>query len=80
MFEAASMQFEALGIKTGKISIDLPQMLKQKDDAVDGLTKGVAFLMKKTRSMCFWRWRYYISRQGAGMEQTEIKRSFLRRI
>ncbi|MEZ5896818.1 MAG: dihydrolipoyl dehydrogenase [Parvularculaceae bacterium] len=54
LFEAASMQFEALGIKTGKISIDLPQMLKQKDDAVDGLTKGVAFLMKKNKVDVFF--------------------------
>jgi dihydrolipoamide dehydrogenase len=49
LYEAAATQFEALGIKTGGVSLDLPQMLKQKDAAVDGLTKGVEFLMKKNK-------------------------------
>ena len=49
LYEAVEKQFESLGIKTGKVSLDLPQMLKQKADAVDGLTKGVEFLMKKNK-------------------------------
>lgn len=49
LYEAADKQFESLGIKTGKLTLDLPQMLKQKNDAVDGLTKGVEFLMKKNK-------------------------------
>lgn len=47
LFEAAANHFASLGIKTGGVSLDLKQMLKQKDDAVEGLTKGVEFLMKK---------------------------------
>lgn len=49
LYEAAENTFDGLGIKTGKVSLDLPQMLKQKDDAVEGLTKGVEFLMKKNK-------------------------------
>ena len=49
LYEAAEKNFDQLGIKTGKLSLDLPQMLKQKEDAVDGLTKGVEFLMKKNK-------------------------------
>lgn len=49
LYEAAEKDFDKLGIKTGKLSLDLPQMLKQKDDAVEGLTKGVEFLMKKNK-------------------------------
>lgn len=49
LYEAAENTFEGLGIKTGKVSLDLAQMLKQKDDAVEGLTKGVEFLMKKNK-------------------------------
>ncbi|MEL6212709.1 MAG: FAD-dependent oxidoreductase, partial [Pseudomonadota bacterium] len=41
LYEAAAKDFASLGIKTGKVGLDLGQMLKQKDDAVDGLTKGV---------------------------------------
>ncbi len=47
LYEAAATQFGALGIRTSGLSLDLQQMLKQKDAAVDGLTKGVEFLMKK---------------------------------
>jgi len=54
LYEAAEKDFGALGIKTGKISLDHEQMLKQKDDAVEGLTKGVAFLMKKNKVETFF--------------------------
>ncbi len=53
LYEAAEKNFEGLGIKTGKVSLDLAQMLKQKDDAVNGLTKGVEFLMKKNKVETF---------------------------
>lgn len=49
LFDAAANRFESLGIKTGGVKLDLEQMMKQKDDAVEGLTKGVEFLMKKNK-------------------------------
>jgi len=54
LYEIAAKDFESLGIKTGKLSLDLKQMLKQKDDAVEGLTKGVEFLMKKNKVDVFF--------------------------
>jgi dihydrolipoamide dehydrogenase len=48
-FEAASKTFPSMGVKITGLSLDLPQMLKQKEDAVDGLTKGVEFLMRKNK-------------------------------
>ncbi len=48
-FEAAVKTFPSMGVKVSGVSLDLPQMLRQKDDAVDGLTKGVEFLMKKNK-------------------------------
>ncbi|MGD9979174.1 MAG: dihydrolipoyl dehydrogenase [Hyphomonadaceae bacterium] len=48
-FEAASKTFPSMGVKVSGLELDLPQMLKQKEDAVDGLTKGVEFLMKKNK-------------------------------
>jgi len=47
LFEAARTEFAGLGIKTGEVELDLPAMLKQKEVAVDGLTKGIEFLFKK---------------------------------
>lgn len=49
LFEAAEKEFASLGIRTGGLDLDLPQMLKQKDDTVDGLTKGIEFLFKKNK-------------------------------
>jgi dihydrolipoamide dehydrogenase len=54
LYEAAEKEFAGLGIKTGKVSLDLAQMLKQKDDAVEGLTKGVEFLMKKNKADVYY--------------------------
>ncbi|WP_425410176.1 dihydrolipoyl dehydrogenase [Hyphococcus sp.] len=49
LYEIAEKDFEGLGIATGGLKLNLKQMLKQKDDAVEGLTKGVEFLMKKNK-------------------------------
>ena len=49
LFATAQNDFAGMGIKTGKLELDLPAMMAQKDDAVKGLTDGVAFLMKKNK-------------------------------
>ncbi|MEO1013749.1 MAG: dihydrolipoyl dehydrogenase [Pseudomonadota bacterium] len=49
LYEAASEDFANLGIVTGGVSLDLPKMLSQKEDAVEGLTKGVEYLMNKNK-------------------------------
>src|SRR3546814_15795340 len=41
--------FATHGIKVGKLDIDLPAMMKQKQSVVDATTKGVEFLMKKNK-------------------------------
>ncbi|MGD9814429.1 MAG: dihydrolipoyl dehydrogenase [Hyphomonadaceae bacterium] len=48
-YEAAGKTFASMGVKISGLELDLAQMLKQKDDAVDGLTKGVEFLMRKNK-------------------------------
>lgn len=37
------------GIRIGQVELDLPAMLADKDDAVKGLTDGIAFLFKKNK-------------------------------
>jgi len=49
LYEAARKTFPSLGLNLGGVSLDMAQFMKQKDDAVDGLTKGVEFLMKKNK-------------------------------
>lgn len=48
-YEAAAKTFPTMGVKISGLELDLPQMLKQKEDAVEGLTKGVEFLMRKNK-------------------------------
>ena len=48
-YEAATHHFADMGIDVKGVSLNLPKMLAQKDEAVDGLTKGVEFLMKKNK-------------------------------
>ena len=49
MYEDAKKTFPAMGITLRAVGLDLPRMLAQKDEAVDGLTKGVEYLMKKNK-------------------------------
>lgn len=49
LFEEAGHAFPKMGIKVGKPSLDLPAMMKFKDEAVDGNVKGVDYLLKKNK-------------------------------
>ncbi|MGK2873326.1 MAG: dihydrolipoyl dehydrogenase [Alphaproteobacteria bacterium] len=46
---AHSADLAAFGIKTGKVSLDLPVMMGYKDKTVSDLTKGIEFLFKKNK-------------------------------
>src|SRR5579872_2571778 len=53
LFEEAGHGFAQMGIKVGKPSVDLPALLKYKDENVDANVKGVAFLFKKNKIETF---------------------------
>src|SRR5947208_9976336 len=53
LFEEAGHNFEKMGIKLGAPKLDLPGMMKFKDDGVDGNVKGVAFLFRKNKIEAF---------------------------
>src|SRR3982074_3812537 len=48
-FEEASHALPKMGVVVGKPKLDLPTMMEFKSDGVDGTTKGVAFLFKKSQ-------------------------------
>jgi dihydrolipoamide dehydrogenase len=48
-YEMAAKDFAELGIEVGTPKLNLPQMMKQKDDSVATLTKGVEFLLRKNK-------------------------------
>jgi len=49
LFEEAGHTFPKLGIKVGQPALDLPAMMKFKQEGIDGNVKGVEFLMKKNK-------------------------------
>src|SRR5579872_1081755 len=53
LFEEASSAFARMGIVVGVPKLDLPAMMKFKDEGVDGNVKGVAFLFKKNKIESF---------------------------
>ena len=48
-YHDAVHRFEAHGIKTGKVSVDMKQMISRKAGVVDQMSGGVQFLMKKNK-------------------------------
>src|SRR5690606_308797 len=54
LYEAAGKDFAGLGIEVSGLKLNLDNMLKQKADAVLGLTNGVAFIMKKNKVTVFY--------------------------
>jgi dihydrolipoamide dehydrogenase len=49
LFEEAGHAFAKMGIGVGTPKLDLPAMMKFKDEGVDGNVKGVTFLFKKNK-------------------------------
>jgi dihydrolipoamide dehydrogenase len=49
LYEESAHLFGRMGIKVGQPKLDLPAMMKFKDEGVDGNVKGVAFLFKKNK-------------------------------
>jgi dihydrolipoyl dehydrogenase len=64
LFEEAGHLFGRMGIGVGEPKLDLPAMMKFKDEGVDGNVKGVAFLFKKNKIESF---RGFGQIAGAGM-------------
>ena len=53
LYETAGKDFAGLGIEVTGLKVNLDAMLKQKADAVLGLTNGVAYIMKKNKVTVF---------------------------
>ena len=53
LFEEAGHAFEKMGIKVPPPKLDLPAMMRFKDEGVEGNVKGIAFLFKKNKIEAF---------------------------
>jgi len=45
----AQHDFKQLGIETGPVKVNFPQLMKNKSEAVSGLTGGIEYLFKKNK-------------------------------
>src|SRR5437763_11240556 len=68
LFEEAGHSFEKMGIMLSAPKLDLPAMMKFKDEGVAGNVKGVAFLFKKNKIDAF-----HGSARIAGPGQVEVR-------
>jgi dihydrolipoamide dehydrogenase len=68
LFEQAGHLFGRMGIGVSEPKLDLPAMMKFKDEGVDGNVKGVAFLFKKNKIESFHGFG-----QIAGAGMVEVK-------
>lgn len=48
LYETAGEHFASMGMEA-KVKADVPKMIEKKNEVVDGLTKGIAFLFKKNK-------------------------------
>ena len=48
-YEEASHHLGAMGVDIAKVSLNLKNMMKHKDDVVNSNTKGIEFLFKKNK-------------------------------
>ena len=54
MFEEAAHSFAKMGVSVPAPKLDLPSMMKFKQQGIDGNVKGVEFLMKKNKIDVIW--------------------------
>ena len=49
-YAAVRDSYPALGVRVEGLTLDLPQMMRSKDETVAGLTKGIQFLLQKNKA------------------------------
>lgn len=67
LFEEAGHEFAALGIKIPAPELDLPAMMKHKQDVIDGNVGGVQFLLKKNKVTVFHGTGSIVSKGNVGV-------------
>ena len=76
LFAKAKNNFSSLGIETGEVKLNLKKMMLNKDKAVQVLTKGVEFLLKKNKVSYIKGKGILFSQNDVVVYQNEKKTSF----
>lgn len=72
LFREAGHGFAEMGIKVGTPTLDLPAMMKHKQDTVDANVNGVAFLLKKNKIEAFHGHASLLAAEG-GLNRVSVK-------
>jgi dihydrolipoamide dehydrogenase len=72
-FYEAKTTFKEIGIETGPVEMNFPQLMKSKDKAVDGLTSGVEYLLKKNKVDYLKGWGKFESAHDIGIDLIDGK-------
>jgi dihydrolipoyl dehydrogenase len=73
LYEEAGAGFAQMGIKVGKPSVELPALLKYKEQNVEANVKGVDFLFKKNNIEAFRGIARIVTPTQSDMKQIEVK-------
>jgi dihydrolipoamide dehydrogenase len=73
LYEEAGTSFAQMGIKVGKPSVELPALLKFKEQNVEANVKGVDFLFKKNKIEAFRGSARVVAPGQGGLQQVEVK-------
>ena len=83
-YHAAHEKFAEHGIKIENLAVDMPQMIKRKDEVVDQTVKGVQFLMKKNKIDVFYGHgsfagpnELHVAASDGGEDQTISAKNFI---
>lgn len=72
-FHDAIHGFKEMGIETGPVTMNFPQLMKSKDKAVGGLTSGIEFLFKKNKVDYIKGWGKFNSATEIGVDLNDGK-------
>ncbi len=70
-FHNAEKNFEKHGINLKSLEVDLPLMIKRKDDVVSQTTQGIEFLMKKNKIDVHHGVGHFISKNKIGITKSD---------
>lgn len=71
LYHTAVTRFGAHGLKLGALDIDMPSMIKRKNEVVDQTCKGVKFLMKKNKITVIEGIAGFISKDEIGITKQD---------
>jgi dihydrolipoamide dehydrogenase len=70
-YEDAKLHFADYGVMVDNVRYDLPKMMKQKDEAVKGLTQGIEYLFKKNKVDYIKGWGKFETNEIIGIDLNE---------